>query len=411
MYQNIAQQNPMITKFNGYLAQNPNTTPFQSNQLINNNVHVMSHLTDFVQDHRNLQQNIPQYQQQLNQQQSTQSTLSTLSTLSAERLVDPRIRDSGSTINAKPNLRSNPKASTKSKINIIEEMLKPQKISKDNNKDVSSNFKAREKIQTDAMNGEVNIKMTNVPYKCIIKDKIVTKAVIDVKVEDLLVHLVNKEIDADVDKFNLELAIKEEEEEKINDEIKIEFHIDNYDTHKKKFEYKETFIRNMRYEENTFDENKQDYIEFYKQRQRDTFEGQKVCDEILRNFTDNEIISNDELPTSGQNMKDDIDLNNIKINDDSTTDIQIEKIPTDNDNNNDNDNNTEPRSGDSGPTTINKKNDSKNSSSNTKLSSRTNNMHPMVRRSAHGQTQTQSQTLTTKLSSNSQLGRSSMQKK
>jgi SAM-dependent methyltransferase len=54
-------------------------------------------------------------------------------------------------------------------------------------------------------------------------------------------------------KFDKDLKRKEEEGTKINDELQIEFHIDNYDKHKKKFEYKETFIKNLAFEENTFD--------------------------------------------------------------------------------------------------------------------------------------------------------------
>nr|AEX62953.1 hypothetical protein mv_R749 [Moumouvirus Monve] len=142
------------------------------------------------------------------------------------------------------------------------------------------------------------------PYKTIIKDKIINKKVEEVKLEDLLVHKSVKGVDDDKDKFEKELKIKENEKEKINDELQIEFNIDNYDKHKKTFEYNATFIRNLAYEQNVFDENKQDCIEFYQKKQKEAEEGKQICDEILRNIIDEGIISKDELPTDN---KEDID--------------------------------------------------------------------------------------------------------
>lgn len=69
MYQNLANQNPLINHFNGYMAQNPNVVPFQNNQLINNNVHVMNNLTNSIRQHQMVQQNIPMYQQQMSNMQ------------------------------------------------------------------------------------------------------------------------------------------------------------------------------------------------------------------------------------------------------------------------------------------------------------------------------------------------------
>ena len=300
MYQNFANQNPLINQFNGYMAQNPNMVPFQNNQLINNNVHVMNNLNNFIQQHKMVQQNIPVYQQQLQSQQTTYNNQS----------------------NHQTNHIKSPK--NKSKYgNIIEDMLKPQKILKDN-KDVESNYKVRKELQKDAIEGKNNIKMTNAPYKNIIKDKIITKKVEEVREEDLLVHKTIRGIDNNLEKFEKELEIKEKEKEKINDELKIEFHIDNYDKHKKKFEYKETFIRNLAFEENTFDENKQDVIEFYKKQQKEAKEGQKLCDQILYNLVDEGVISKDELPIEGTEVENntELDLNSI-----------INNIQTDEENN------------------------------------------------------------------------------
>ena len=291
MYQNLVNQNPMINQFAGYMAQNP--VPFLGNQLLNNNPHVVSNLTDLLQQHRAVQNNIPMYQQQLNipLQQQQQCVLP----------QQPLNFNNNSSNNNKPK-----------NSNIIEEMLKPQKIKKDaaSNKDVASNYKVRKEIQKSAKKN-INIKMTNAPYKSIIKDKIVTKNVEDVLEEDLLVHKSIRQIDANREKFDQELEVKEAEKEKINDELKIEFHIDNYDKHKKKFEYKETFIKNLAFEENTFDQNKQDYIEFYRQKQKEAEEGQKLCDQILHNIFDEGIISKDELPTEDTADNKEIDLKSV----------------------------------------------------------------------------------------------------
>lgn len=296
MYQNIANQNPLLLQFNGYMSQNPNIIPFQNNQLINNNVHVLNNLNDLVKEHRTVQQNMPQFQQQMHQSVQT----------------DQNKRHNGQTT-----LQN----SGKKNINIIKEMLKPQKITKNNNKDVITNYTIRKNIQKDAKEGIINIKITNAPYKSIIKDKIITKAVKDVKEEDFIVHKSTKEIDANRTRFDKELNIKENEKEKINEELNIEFHIDNYDTHKKKFDYKDTFIKNLGFEQNIYDENKQDCIEFYRKKQKEAEEGQKLCDQILHNIIDEGIIGADELPQVNTNRNNtDIDLkimlNNVRIDDD-----------------------------------------------------------------------------------------------
>jgi hypothetical protein len=184
--------------------------------------------------------------------------------------------------------------------NIIEEMLKPQKITRDN-KDVETNYRIRKKIQKQSKKGNIDIKITNVPYKNIIKDKVITKRVEEVTSEDLIVHKSSKEIDANPEKFNMDLTNKKNEMEKINEELKIEFNINNYDVHKKKFEYKESFIKNLAFEQNTFDENKRDYIEFYRKKQKEAEEGKKLCDEILYNIVDEGIVNKDELPTDTSN--------------------------------------------------------------------------------------------------------------
>ncbi|AZL89484.1 hypothetical protein QKC54_gp0338 [Megavirus baoshan] len=295
MHHNLANQNPMINSFNTYTVQNPNIIPFQNNQLINNNVHVMNNLNNFVQHHKMVQNNMSHLQQQNN-------------------IPIPKIPT---------NIPVLPQNNSKKKFNIIEEMLKPQKIKKDN-KDVESNYKIRENMRQNILKNKFDFEMTNAPYKNIIKDKIITKNVKDVKKEDLLVHKSIKGIDDDREKFNIELNTKNQEKEQINNELEIEFNIDNYDKHKKTFEYKETFIRNLAFEQNVFDENKQDCIEFYRKQQKEAEKGKNICDEIIRNIVDEGIISKDELPTENDSQEiinSQMGTNTTNINDHKITNL------------------------------------------------------------------------------------------
>ena len=251
MYSNMANQNPLVNQFNGYMSQNPNSIPFQGNQLINQNVHVMNNLNSLLQ-----------------QQRST----------------------------SLPTARKKNTAS-KSNSNIIEDMLKPQKISK-TNKDISPNYKIRQEEYKLDDSGKLSnqFKVTNSPYKNIIKDKVITKDVSSITENDLIVYKSNKTIDANPQRFNTELGLKELEKDQINTELKIEYHIDNYNRHKKNFEYNETFIQSVPYNQNTFDESKKDYIDFYCQKQKEAEEGKELCDKILHLIKDDGIVNTDELP-------------------------------------------------------------------------------------------------------------------
>ncbi|UMZ08221.1 hypothetical protein [Acanthamoeba polyphaga mimivirus] len=206
----------------------------------------------------------------------------------------------------------------KSAKNIIEEMLKPQKIVKDN-KDVESSYKNRNKQHENILKkGDFSeFKLTNAPYKVIIKDKIndyVGKNIDHFKKpEQLIVHKADPKIDANTDRFNAELELKESDLEKINETLKLEFKPERYNEHKKIFEHKEVYIRNMAYEAKTFDDNKQDYIEFYRQKQKEAEEGKKLYDDIIRNIIDEGIISKDELPTENLQNEKDVDIDKIII--------------------------------------------------------------------------------------------------
>lgn len=360
MYQNITNQNPMLSQFNTYMAQNPVYVPFQNNNLINNNVHVRNNLNSYIQDNRMMQRNMPQNQSQLasnynmqqnngimqpnntncqanqqpyhsnpqlnpqlnpqfnpqlNQQQNNQQTYH----INSKNITQP-FCNSTNQLNALPVVQPMNNNRKVKNINIIEEMLKPIKINakdkeKGINKDVCYNYKNREKVQVDTMKKKIHYKLSNVGYKSIIKDKPITKNVDDVEVDDFIVHKIEDGVDDDKYKFNAEHQHKINENEKINDELEIQFHIDNYDTNKKKFEYKQTYIRNLRFDENTLEQNKEDYVEFYSKRQQEAEEGIKLCDEVLNSLSKSGVINQSEvsLETSDDNKNDimNIDLSTL----------------------------------------------------------------------------------------------------
>ncbi len=105
---------------------------------------------------------------------------------------------------------------------------------------------------------------------------------------------------------------------------------------KKNFEYNESFIKNLDYKEKTFDDNKQDFIEFYKKKQKEATEGQKLCDQILHNIIDDGVISKDELPMEISSKTNDIiidqksGINSETINVDSTNPTTNSTITTSN---------------------------------------------------------------------------------
>ena len=307
MYQNIANQNPLMMQYNGYTNQNPNYIPFQNNQLINNNVHVRNNLNNLIHEHKTIQQNMPQYQHQLNQHnQHNQHNLN----------QNPMMHMSNNKAIDKSNKRN---------INIIEDILKPQKIVKNDNKDVHSNYTARKKIQDRMLAKKIDIIPTNMPYKIIIKDKIVQKPVGSIEKSDFIVHKYNKEIDANIDKFNDEMVDKKNKIDKINEDIEVEFHIDNYDKHKKKYEYKESFIKVLGFEEKIYEKSKHDCIEFYRKKQKEAEEGQRLCDEILHNIHDENIIGESELPSAEPIVSaTNIDLSTLFVdNTDANTSVTV----------------------------------------------------------------------------------------
>jgi len=290
----------MVTQFNGYVNQHQTHIPFQNNNLINQNVHVRNNLNDLMSHHKMVQN-------QMQQMQQMQPPIQVLT--QNQTFAQPSFSNDISTSKKKPlpNIRKGK--------NIIEEMLKPVKIIKEN-KDIESKYKKREEKQKEIISKK---DMTNAPYKVIIKDKIMNKNVEDVVEKDFIVHCVIKEIDADLHKFEKELGQKETNLKEIDEYLVIEYAPEHYCSHKTNFDIKKSFIKNMAYEQNTFDENKNDYIEFYRKKQKEAEEGLELCDQALRNLVDNGIISKDELPCNESQIKSDLSSNSTDTEEFVTT--------------------------------------------------------------------------------------------
>ena len=261
--------NPLLQNFNTYMANN--STPFQHNQLLNQNVHAMGNLNEHLK------------------QRKTYNT-------------EPVVTDKSYHTDSKlPPKRS---VNTRTSKNLIDEIFKPEKIKCDN-RDIIKNYKEREQIQSKTINPE------NIPYKIIIKDKVVTKPVR--KSKDLVVHE-STDADRDINKFQKDLSQKKQEKKKINQELSIQFNENNRDTHQEKFDMDGTFIKNLSYSSNTFGENKDDYVDFYRKCQKEAEEGKEMCDQIINRLVDTGLIKADELPSEFNDSDDTPISNQIPVN-------------------------------------------------------------------------------------------------
>jgi len=233
MIQDLSTENSLLKQFKNYQKKS-GEVPLQNNKLIYNNVHVANKLHEMVN---------------------------------------------------KKTLKKTLEKKYEKNTNIIDELLRPQKIEK-NNYDLNYKMVLSQRDE--------KIEITNTPYKPILKDKIVTKPVHEVTEEDFIVYRPSKE-DRNLQKFHEDLKNKETLNLQLNKELGVEFHLDNYSIHKKNFEYKDTFIKNLCYDKDTPDGNKRDCIEYYKRIQKEAEEGQILCDKILHSLDDS-IINKNEIP-------------------------------------------------------------------------------------------------------------------
>jgi len=285
-YQNMISKNPLVNNFNTFQTNNSCKMPFESNSLIKENIHVMNHANYALQMQRMQQGNQVQMGNQRGIGQSGKTARDPFERRNLGGNPDPNGSGDDHMVPS-ANIRGG------KGVNLIKEMLKPQKIAY-NNKDVLPSVKSRKN------ENKKSIDPTNVPYKIIMTDrigKILEKKWKDVKEDDILVHKTT-EADKDSKRLTEERKAKKLKMKEINNELEVEYCLANMDKHKEKYEYNQTVIRNLAHEESKTDnDSRADYVEFYKKKLTEDERGQERSDSVLRKLIDTGIIRPEELPT------------------------------------------------------------------------------------------------------------------
>jgi hypothetical protein len=284
-YRSLANRNPLLTKYRQHTQIHESSQPFQGNSLIQNNIHVQQELHAYTQQHRMRGPNpIP------------------------SRSSVPNIGD-----RCPPPVQRPSSGSGKRNIDIIKDMLKPVKIQKDPTtlKETKIAVEARREAHNlFKEKNQTGIKRTNMPYKIILRDHVITKNVDEVTEADLVVHRFVDGVDNNKKVFRRELRNIMKEGKKIDEELEMEYCPENRDKHKTKFEYRQTFMTNLVYEAKTHEEGKRDYVEFYAQKQRELEEQLFDCDQLIRKLEESGMLASDELSMiGGSNPPDTLGLN------------------------------------------------------------------------------------------------------
>lgn len=244
--------NKLVNQFQQYKSQNPDSVPYQNNQLLKNNPHIMNNI--------NMQNNIKNNQNNNMQNQNI------------DRLKQ---------------FMESVKKTNKSG-NIIQELLKPQEIDKKNNKEVERNEEILEKMRKD-----IKYTITNQPYKNIIKDADYNKKIQDAK--DLIIYIMKIE-DKSPELLDREFKKLEKMFEDMDVEIKLDYAPDKKMEHKKKFDYRHNYVTRLVHEAKQHGDIKEDMIDFYKNKQIEAEKDKEKCDEILRKLNElGETNDNDKI--------------------------------------------------------------------------------------------------------------------
>ncbi len=238
--------NKLVDKFQQYRSQNPESVPYQNNQLLRNNPHIMNNV--------NMQNNMRN-----NNQNNMQNNIQNPNMDRLKQFME----------GVKKNNKSG---------NIIEELLKPQEIDKKNNKEVERN----EEI-LDKMRKEIKYTVTNQPYKNIIKDADYNKKIQNAK--DLIIYIMKLE-DKNPEELEREFRKLEKMFENMDIEIKLDYAPEKKPEHKKKFDYRHNYVTRLVHEAKQHGDIKEDMIDFYKNKQIEAEKDKEKCDEILRKLNE-----------------------------------------------------------------------------------------------------------------------------
>lgn len=178
--------------------------------------------------------------------------------------------------------------------NILNEFMAPQKVDK-NSSDIENRYKKLEtEYQTRKTGKIIPEKFDNTPYKCIITEESIRKREIRDK-KDIVVHVVTEK-DRDRTDFENKRRDKESKIEQINKELERNYTTDKFEENKKRFNHKYDLIRNCDYLPQTFDTQKEESIDYYKEIQRKEEEKRMKCDDILKTLQEAGVINEEEIP-------------------------------------------------------------------------------------------------------------------
>ena len=181
--------------------------------------------------------------------------------------------------------------------NLIEQLLKPIKLEK-NNVEVEKSYNKASVERNEKRPEYVRYDITNNPYKNILKNVDYKKHIADPK--DLVVH---KTTEKDRDKAMIEKELKEKEEQLRDHDgiIKQEYSSDRKEFHEKNFIYKASYVERIKHDTNTHS----DLIDFYKNHQKKQEEGINKIDNILISLKDQGLLKTEDIPNELVDENDD----------------------------------------------------------------------------------------------------------
>jgi hypothetical protein len=201
-------------------------------------------------------------------------------------------------LNTKSNLRNHSQNKNNIKGDLFNELLGSQE-SRTSNMDIENNYKIKmtemEKIKAQK---DIDRTIKPVPYKPIIKDRIMSEHLAVGKEKELIVHKSDKNTDANMNKFTKELTIRNIDRNKLDTKLKIEFNVKNQNRHENKFAEATAYAKAISPETATFSDKKGGSIDYYKQRQQEREKNLKLCELILSVTQNTQVMNESELPTN-----------------------------------------------------------------------------------------------------------------
>lgn len=179
--------------------------------------------------------------------------------------------------------------------NFVKNIIGQQVVTKDkkNNQNLGNLLENQKKLYEQ----ENKILPKNLPYKIIMKEHL-PKTLIqnpDLKNPHILeVHRVNKQIEADIDKFNEKLLKLHSLKKEHDLELQLEFNDDNFQKKKQQYDFSQAFIDNLTFESND-SRMKSDYVEYYENEKLKAEKKKKEIETLLSRVKNTPLLNENEL--------------------------------------------------------------------------------------------------------------------